>query len=143
MSTQTGTCSRRIRLDGLSFVEKSLVVDLLQEMPQGLDIAVVVCYIRIIHIHPISHTLSHIDPLRSVFHHLLAAGVIVLFYRDLCADVFLGDAEHLLHAKLHRKSVSVPSGTTVHLISALGLVTADGILDRTGHHVVDTRHTVS
>ena len=38
--------------------------------------------------------------------------------------------------------MSVPSGTTVHLISALGLVTTDGVLDGTSHNMVDARHTV-
>ena len=39
--------------------------------------------------------------------------------------------------------MGVPSCTTVHLITALSLVSADGILDRTGHHMVNARHTVS
>ena len=139
------TCSRcrRIWLDGLSLVEKSLVIDLLEKIPEGLDITVVIRDVRIVHIDPVSHTLSHIHPLCSIFHHLLAAGVIIFLHRDLCSDIFLGDAQHLLHAKLHWKSVGIPSGTTVHLISALGLVAADSVLDGTGHHVVDSRHTVS
>ena len=143
MRTQTGSCSRRIWLDGLTLIEKPLVINFLEQIPERLDITVVVCDVRIVHIHPISHTLGHIHPLSGIFHHLLAACVIILLDGDFRSDIFLGDTQHLLHTEFHRKSMSVPSGTTVHLISALGLVAADGVLDGTGHHMVDARHSVS
>ena len=142
MSTESCTCCRRIRLDGLTLVEKSLVVDFLEKIPESLDITVVICDVRIIHIDPITHTFGHIHPLCSIFHDLLAACVIVLFHRNLRADIFLGYTQHLFHTKLDRKTMGIPSCTTVHLKSALSLVSAYCILDGTGHDMVDTRHTV-
>ena len=53
----------------------------------------------------------------------------IILYSDLSSDIILGDTQHLLDTKLHRKTMGVPSCTTVHLITALSLVTADGVLD--------------
>ena len=142
MGTQTCTGSRRIRLDGFSLVKQALVINLLEKIPEGLYISVVICDIWIIHINPISHALSHVHPLGGIFHNLLAACVVIFLYAYLCSDIFLGDTEHLLNSKLYRKTMCIPSGTTVHLISALSLVSADRILDRSCHDMMDTRHAV-
>ena len=143
MSTKTSTCSRRIRLNRLSLIEKTFIVDLLEEIPESLDITVIISYVRIIHIHPVTYTLCHVHPLGSVLHHLLAASVVIFLNCNLCSDILLRNAEHLLDAKLHWKTMSIPSCATIHLIAALSLVTADSILDRTCHDMVDARHTVS
>ena len=39
---QPRTCSRRIRLDRVALIEEALLIDLAEEIPEGLDIAVVV-----------------------------------------------------------------------------------------------------
>ena len=80
MRAQSGAGSRRIWLDGLSLVEKPLVVNLLEEEPESLDVAVVICDVWIVHVHPVSYTLGHVHPLGGVFHHLLAACVVVLLH---------------------------------------------------------------
>ena len=125
MCTQTCSCSRRIWLNRIALVEQSLVVYLLEKIPQSLNISVVVGDIRIIHVNPISDPFGHVHPLGSVFHDLLAAGLVVFLNRNLRSDILLGDSEHFLNAKLDRKSVGIPSGPSVDLVAALCLVTAD------------------
>ena len=86
--------------------------------------------------------MGQVFPLAGVFHHLLAAGGVILVNRNLLADIFLGDAQGLLYAKLYGQTVGVPTGLAQHLIALHRLVTAEDVLDGPGHHVVDARHTV-
>ena len=142
MGAEAGAVGRRIRLDGVTLVKQTLVVDFLQKVPESLDVAVVVGDVRIVHIDPVSHALSHVPPLFGVLHHLRAAGVIVLCYSYLRTDVGLGDSELLLDTEFNRKTVGVPAGAAVDLVAALCLVPADGVLDGAGHHMVDSRLSV-
>ena len=142
MTAQSGTGSRRVWLDRLAFVEISLTVDVLEKPPQGLDITVVIRDIRIVHIHPITDTLGKGPPLRGVFHHLFTAGTVVVLHADFLADVFLGNTEFFLYAKLYRQSMCVPSRPSAHFVSGLCLVPAHCILDGSGHHMMYTRHAV-
>ena len=136
------TIRRRIRLDGISLIEQTLVVNLLQQVPQGFDVAVVVSDVRVVHIHPVTHALGHIHPFGGIFHHLLAASGIVFFDRNLGADIGLRNAQFLLYTQFHGQSVGIPAGPAGHLETGLRLVTADGILDGTGHHMVDARFAI-
>ena len=140
--TQPCPCGRRIRLDGITLIQKPLSVDIFQQIPQSFYIAVVISDIRIVHVHPVADLLGQGHPLPGVFHHFLAAGIVVFLYTYLVSDIFLGYSQHLLHAQLYREAMRVPSCTSVHLEAALGLVPAYGILYGSGHHVMDARHTV-
>ena len=137
-------CSRtwRIWLDGVALVEQSLVVKLLEHPPQSLDVAVVVSDIWIIKIDPVAHLVCKVGPFLGIFHYLLAAGSIVFIDRDLLADILLGDAKALLDTELDRQTVGIPTCLALHLIALHRLETAEDILDRTCHHVVDTWHTI-
>ena len=76
---QTSTCSRRIRLNGIAFVEQLLLIELLQQPPQCLDILIIVCNIRIVKVNEVAHLLCQVTPLLCVHHHVLTAlGVVVL-----------------------------------------------------------------
>ena len=137
-------CSRtwRIWLDGVALVEQSLVVKLLEHPPQSLDVSVVVSDIWIIKIDPVAHLVGKVGPFLGIFHYLLAAGSIVFIDRDLLADILLGDAKALLDTELDRQTVGIPTCLTLHLITLHRLETAEDILDRTCHHVVDTWHAI-
>ena len=135
-------CGRGIRLDALALVEQALAVDVLEQVPERLDIAVVVGDVRVVHVDPVADALREVAPLGGVFHHLLAAGAVVFGHGDLGADVLLGDAELLLHAQLDRQAVGVPARTAADLEAGLRLIAADCVLDGAGHHVVDARHAV-
>ena len=139
---KSSTCCRRIRLNGVALVKQVLVVQLLEQPPQSLDVAVIVCYVRIFEVNPVADALGKVGPVTCVFHHFATAGVVVVLYRNLLADVLLGDAESLFHAEFHRQTVGIPAGLTVNLVTCQSLVAAYDILDCTSHNMVDTRHSV-
>ncbi len=142
MRRQARTRSRRIGLNGIAFIEVAVLVQTLEQIPEGLDIFVVVGDIRVLQIHPIPHLLRQVGPLLGIFHHLAAASGVVLVHADFLADVLFGDTEHLLHTEFHRQSVGVPTRLALHLITLHGLVAAECILDSTRQYVMNTRHTV-
>ena len=142
VGAQAGAGSGRVGLDGVTLVEQTLVVELLQEPPQALDVAVLVSDIGVVHIDPVAHAVGQIFPLAGVFHHLLAAGGVVLIDRDLLADILLGDAQGFFHAQLDGQAMGVPAGLALDLESLHRLVAAEDVLDRPGHHVMDARHAV-
>ena len=92
MGGQTRTGSGRVRLDGIALVEIAFLVQLLEQVPKRLDILVVIRDIGVLQIDPVAHLLGEVGPLGGVFHHLAAAGGIVLIDGDLLADVLFGDA---------------------------------------------------
>ena len=140
--TEPRPCRRRIRLYGISLIQQSLLVELLQKPPERFDITVVVSNVRIVEVHPISHLVSQVSPFLRELHHVRTAMLVIISHRNRLSDVLLRNAESLFHTQLHGKSVRVPSGLTLHLISFHGLVATESILDGTRHHVVDARHTV-
>ena len=142
VGTQARSRSGGIGLDGVSLVEISFLVYLLEQIPEGLDVSVVVGHIGVVHIHPIADALGQVDPLFGIFHDLLAAGMVVVVYRNLLADVLFGDAEHLLHTEFDRQSVSIPTRLTLYQEAALSLVAAHRILDGAGHDMVYAGHSV-
>ena len=71
------TCRRRIGLDGISFVEQAFLIKLLQEPPQGFDVAVVIRNIRIIQVHPIAHLVGQVGPFLRELHYVRTAMLIV------------------------------------------------------------------
>ena len=139
---QAGAGSGRVGLDGVALVEQALVIELLEQPPQALDVAVLVGDIGVLHIDPVAHAVGQVFPLAGVFHHLLAAGGIVLIDGDLLADILLGDTQGLLHAQLHGQAVSVPAGLAQHLVALHRLEAAEDVLDGPGHHMVDARHAI-
>ena len=142
MSRKSRTCGRRIWLNGVALVEQTLVVESLQEIPQSLDIFVVVGDIWVVEIYPIAHLSGEVAPHIGVLHHILTATTVVLLDGNLLADILLGDAESLLNSQLHRQTVCVPTRLAVYAVALLCLVAAEDILDGTSHYVVNTRHTI-
>ena len=140
---QSGTGSGRVGLDGVALVEQTLVVQLLEQPPQALDVTVLVGDIGVVHVHPVAHAVGQVFPLAGIFHHLLAAGGVIVIDRDFLADILLGDAQGLLHTQFHGQAVGVPTGLAQHLVAPHRLVAAEDVLDRPGHHVVDAGHAVS
>ena len=139
---ETRSRRRRIGLDGVALVEQPLVEELLEEPPQRLDVFVVIGDVGIVHIDPVAHLAGQVLPHARKLHDGFAAGAVVLLDGDLFADVLLGDAELLLDAQFDRKSVRIPPRLAVHEVALLRLVTAENVLDRTGHDVVDARRAV-
>ena len=139
---ETRAGGRRVGLDRVALVEQTLVEELLEQPPQRLDVLVVVGDVGVVHVDPVAHLARELLPHARELHDGLAARAVVLLDGDAAADVLLRDAELLLDAQLHGQAVGVPSGLAVHEVAALGLVAAEDVLDRAGHHVVDARHAV-
>ena len=142
MGAEAGAVCGRIRLDGVALVQEALVINLLEEVPQGLDVAVVVGDVRVLHVYPVTYALCHVFPFGGIFHHLLAAGGVVFVYAHLGADIGLSDAKLFLHAKLYGKAVGIPACPAGYAVTRLRLIAADGILDGARHHVVNAGHSV-
>ena len=100
-----------------------------------------------IQIDEISHLLGQFTPLCRELHDVLTALMVIVLHRDvlirfLVVDIFFSDAQFLLHTELHRQSVCIPSGFTLHLKALHGLVAVKGILDAACQHMVDTGMTI-
>ena len=140
---QSCSGSRRVRLDGVAFIQQTFVIKLLQEPPQRFNIAVVISDIGILQIHPVTHLMSKVCPLFGKLHHVLTASCVVLGNRNGLSDILFGDMQCLFHTQFHRQSVSIPSGLTLYLEPFHGFIAAESIFNGTCHHVVNTRHTIS
>ena len=142
MRTEACAGGRRVRLDGISFIQQALVVELLEQPPQGLDITVFISDIGVVEVHPVSHAPREVGPLAGVAHHRAAARGVVVLHTDSAANVLFGDTQFFLHAQFHGQAVSVPTGLAAHLIAQHRLIAADDVLDCAAHHMVDTRLAV-
>ncbi len=94
------------------------------------------------HVDPVAHAAGEILPHVSVFHHVCAAGGVVVGDADFGSYVLFGDSHGLFHTQFYGQAVSVPSCLAAHVVTALCLVAAYGILDGAGHHVVDAGDSV-
>ena len=94
------------------------------------------------HVNPISHTVAQVGPLLGKLHDIGTTLLVIRFYRNGFSDVFLRNAKFFFYSQLDRKSVSIPAGLSFYLKALHGLVTAEYILNRTRHHMVNTRMTV-
>ena len=95
--TQTRSCGRRVGLNSVTLIEIALLVQLFEQVPQGLYVLVVVRDIRMFQVHPITHLTGQFGPLGGVLHHFLAASGIVLVHTNLLADILFRDTQHFLH----------------------------------------------
>ena len=137
MRTQARTRHRRIRLDSIAFIKIILFVQLCEEPPHALYIAVIVSDIGILEIHPIAHLVGKFRPLTGVFHHLGTTGGIIIVYAYFGAYVFFLDSEILFHAKFHRQAMGVPSGFTLDLIASHCFIAAHHILYGSGNDMMN------
>ena len=99
--TESCTGSGRIRLYGISFIKQSFLVELLQQPPQRFDVAVVVSYIGVLHVHPVAHLVRQVFPLFGELHDVLAAGSIVFCHRNSPANILFRNAKRLFHTQFH------------------------------------------
>ena len=134
---EAGARSRGVGLDGVALIEQTFVVQVFEQEPQGLDVVVGEGDVGVVEVDPITHLTSEVVPHVLVFHHLLAAGAVVVVNRNLLADVFLGDAKFLLYAEFDGQAMGVPTGLADDMLAFQGLVAAHHILDGAGHHMVD------
>ncbi len=142
MRAESSAGTWRIWLDCITFVKIALVIKLFEQPPYRLNISVVVGDIWIVQINPISHLMGKISPLSRIFHNLPATGGIIFIYRYFSADIFLCDSKCFFNTKFHRKSMSIPSGFTLHMEAFHCLIAANYVFNSTRHDVMDAGHTI-
>ena len=134
---------RRVGLNGVTLVEVAFFVELFEQVPECLDVLVVVGDIGVVEVHPIAHLLGEVGPLARVFHHFAPARGVVFVHRNLLADILFGDAEHFLYAQFDGQAMGVPTGFTADLEALHGLEATESVLNGSRHDMVNTRHSVS
>ena len=97
MTRKASACSRAIGLNGVTLVEHIVLVELLQEPPEGLDVLVVVGDIGVVEVDKVAHALGKVAPFLGEHHHVLAALTVVLLGGDVSGrlvvvNVGLGNA---------------------------------------------------
>ena len=102
VARQSRTSGRRVRLNGIALVEQALLVELLEQPPQGLNVLVVVGNVRMVKVYEVTHALRQVTPFGGVHHHVLTTLAVVVLCRDilfrlLIVDIGLGDAQLLFY----------------------------------------------
>ena len=95
-----------------------------------------------LHIDPIPHEVRKVAPLLGVHHHIATAMRIILFDRNLLANIFFSDTQFFFNPQFYGQSMGVPTCFTIHLESLHGLVSAKNVLNGTRHHVVTARVSI-
>src|SRR6185503_10008441 len=122
---------------------EAFVPDLLQQVPDALDVVVVQREVRVVEIDPETHALRHGFPFGDMAHHGRAALRREARDADLLLDTpLVEDAELLLDLVLDRQAVRVPARFARAVEAAHGLVARIEILERAREHVVDARPAV-
>ena len=142
MGGQRGAAARTVGNHLKALVQKALVPNLLKSPPLGLDKAVVIGYIGIVHIGPESNGVGEILP-----HALVLPDAFLTFLDERLQTVLLNlllavQSQLLLNFQLHRQAMSVPSGLSRHHISLHGPVSGNHVLDYTRLHMADMRLAV-
>ncbi len=134
---QGGTAAGAVGNDLKAFIQKSLVPDLFQRPPLGLDKIIVISHIRIVHVGPEAHCAGEILPHALVFPDALLAFVDKGF-QAVGFDLILAvQPQQFFHLDLHRQAMGIPSCLAGHHIALHGAVTGDHVLDNPGLHMAD------
>ena len=120
-----------------ALVQKSLLPDLLQRPPLGLNEVIVIGHIGILHVRPEADLVGEILPHALVLPDIFLAQVNEGGNAVLLDLLLAIDADLLLHFQLHRKSVGIPAGLSGHHRSLHGMVSGNHILKRTGFYMAD------
>ncbi len=137
MGSQTGAAAGAVGKDLVSFIDQPFLIKPVQNPPHRLNIVVIQCNIGMVYVNFIAHPFRHFPPKGLVFEHRLPAFLIeggnaIFFDIPLVVQTQL-----LFHFDLHRQAVSIPSGLPPDLIALHGPVTADGILQCPGNHMMN------
>ena len=142
MAGKACACGGGEGLNGVSFVKQTLIVQHLNQMPQGFDVVVFVGDIRFLQINPVADFTGQVVPHILKFHYILAALGVVFLHTDFYTDVFLANTQAFFYLQFNGKAVGIPAGFAFHTVSLQGFVAAENILDGAGHHVVNAGHAV-
>jgi hypothetical protein len=131
---------RVVRDDLVPLIDQALVPDLLQQVPDALDVVVVQREVRVLEVHPEPHALRHGFPLGDMAHHGRAALVRELGDSDFLLDApLVEDPELFLDLVLDGQAVRVPACFTRAMKTAHRLVARVEVLEGPREYVVDAR----
>jgi len=142
MVAYTCTCSRRIGLDGIPFIQHPLFMEFRKKMPYRFNIFIFKCDIRIIEIDPVTDLFSDIIPEVFEFHNLGTTGLVVILNRYLFPDILFGDAKGFFNSNFNRKAMCVPSGFTLDIKSFHCFITAENIFYSSCHHMMNPWYAI-
>ena len=97
MTGKTSSCGRRVGLNGVALIEQTFVVEAFEQVPQSLNIFVVVSDVGVFKVDPITHLICQFCPLVGVHHDVLTASTVVVVHADFLANILFGDTQALLH----------------------------------------------
>ena len=137
MGGEGGAAAGAVGHDLVALIEESLVVDGLESPPLGLDVAVVIGHVGVVHVHPVAHPVGHVRPLGGIFPYGLLAALDEGLHAVLLDLLLAVQAQLLLHLQLHGQAVGVPTGLAKHVVALHGPVAGDDVLDAPGQHVAD------
>ena len=127
----------------MALIKKTLVPHCLKSPPLGLDIVIVICNVRILHISPEAYTIRHVLPLILICPY----GLLTLLDKGLntvTLDLRLTvDAQGLLYFKLYGKAMCIPTGLEAYCFTLHGMVSGYKILNDTSLNMSDVGLTVS
>ena len=115
---------------------------LLQYPPKRFDIFIFISDVGIFKINPITHFLGQVVPDIRVFHHLSAAGGIVIVNTYGFANIIFRNSQLFLNSQLNRQTMGIPATFAFYTITFQGFITTKNILDGTGHHMMYSRHSI-
>ena len=130
------TCKgRRIREDVEAFVDQPLVIQCLEDPPDGLHVVLVHRAVALAEVDPAAHPVDALLPFGGVAQDDRATLLVELVDTVVDYGLVAGDAQLLLDDALDGKSVTVPAETALDAPAPHRLVTGDGILYGSGHEV--------
>ena len=95
-----------------------------------------------IQIYPVPDFPGKVVPNILVLKYIIPTGLIVLIHPYFLSDIFFGNSQSLLHLKLYRKTVRIPSRFSFYEIALKCFVSAKHIFKGTANNVVNTRLTI-
>ena len=137
MGAERGAAAGAVGDDFKALIEQALVPNLFEGPPLGLNKAVVIGNIGVVHVSPKADGLGEVLPHALIFPHALLAlrdkgGNAVLLNLLLAVNV-----QKLFHLQLHRQAVGVPAGLAGHHFSLHGLIAGKQVLKGAGFGVAD------
>ena len=115
MAGKGGTTARAVGNDLEALVQQALLPDLLQRPPLGLDVVVIVCDKRMLHVSPEAYGAGEILPHALVFPDALFTFADERIQAVLLDLLLAVQTQHLLDLQLYRKSVGIPAGLSWYL----------------------------
>ena len=126
----------------MPFIEQTLIGDLLQRPPDGLDVIIVVGNVGVLHIRPVADAFGHTLPFALVFPYGLLAFLDERFDAVLLDLLLAVEVEELFDFQLNRQTVGIPAGFAQNLLALHRLIARNQILDRAGFDMTDVRLAV-